>query len=165
MSLSLVMKTVWVVGSITDTASSQLADIANEWRRLDTHTGEWGIGRAERSAIDFFCKVYFPVYKGNTRKHMPCAFCYEFAILAVEFCDRGKGSVLPNFFWKGFSTYNSGSPLSRKKSFKRGEVLFAKIAQANRFMGSSDYNDERGIGNWAFACISNFAAIPHMAVK
>ena len=77
---------------------SQLADIANEWRRLDTHTGEWGIGRAERSAIDFFYKVYFPVYKGNPRKHMPCAFCYEFAILAVEFCDRGKGSVLPNFF-------------------------------------------------------------------
>lgn len=45
-----------------------------------------------------YCKVYFPVYKGNPRKHMPCAFCYEFAILAVEFCNRGKDSVLPNFF-------------------------------------------------------------------
>ena len=48
-----------IVGAITDTASPQLADIANIWRRLDTHTGEWGIGRAERAENDLTAKYTF----------------------------------------------------------------------------------------------------------
>ena len=63
---------------------SQLADIANEWRRLDTHTGEWGIGRAERSAIDFSAKYTFLSAKEIPANALTCAFCSESAILTIE---------------------------------------------------------------------------------
>ena len=68
------------------------------WRRLDTHTGEWGIGRAERSAIDFSAKYTFLSAKEIPANALTCAFCSESAILTIEFCGRGKDSVLPNFF-------------------------------------------------------------------
>ena len=96
-----------IVGAITDTVSPQLADIANIWRRLDTHTGEWGIGRAERSAIDFSAKYTFLSAKEIPANALTCAFCSELKILTIEFCGRGKGSILPNLFLKRFSTYTS----------------------------------------------------------
>ena len=73
-----------IVGAITDTASPQLADIANIWRRLDTHAGEWGIGRAERSAIDFSAKYTFLPAKEIPANALTCAFCSESAILTIE---------------------------------------------------------------------------------
>ena len=72
------------MGAVTDTASSQLADIANIWRRSDTNTDERGIGRAERSAIDFSAKYTFLSAKEIPANALTCAFCSESAILTVE---------------------------------------------------------------------------------